>query len=268
MSPVIILTGASRGLGLAVLRILLSKHNARVATLSRSLTPELQGAVDEYGADRVLSVQGDVSKPEDNARVVKEAVDKWGQLDGLVLNAGSIDPVAKIGNVQLDALVPYVQTNLLSTIYLLQPALPHLRKSKGRVVLVSSGASSTGYQAWGLYSMAKAGMNSLARTVASEERENGVAIFSIRPGMVNVASDPMALLHTDLEQMQSFLRAYGPAEMSPTDMAKFQGAYEKGELLAPEQPGSVLAAMAVKGPVELSGEYINWSDERLKAFQA
>ncbi|OXB35803.1 cytoplasmic protein [Cryptococcus neoformans] len=255
MSPVIILTGASRGLGLAVLRILLAKHNARVATLSRSLTPELQGAVDEYGADRVLPVQGDVSKPEDNARVVKEAVDKWGQLDGLVLNAGSIDPVDKIGNVQLDALVPYVQTNLLSTIYLLQPALPHLRKSKGRVVLVSSGASSTGYQAWGLYSMAKAGMNSLARTVASEEKENGVAIWSVRPGMVN----------TD---MQSFLRTHGPAEMSPTDMAKFQSAYEKGELLAPEQPGSVLAGMAVNGPIELSGEYINWADERFKAFQA
>lgn len=98
MSPVIILTGASRGLGLAVLRILLSKHNARVATLSRSLTPELQGAVDEYGADRVLPVQGDVSKPEDNAGVVKEAVDKWGQLDGLVLNAGSIDPVGMYGS--------------------------------------------------------------------------------------------------------------------------------------------------------------------------
>lgn len=99
----------------------------------------------------------------------------------------------KIGNVQLDALIPYVQTNLLSTIYLLQPALPHLRKSKGRVVLVSSGASSTGYQAWGLYSMAKAGMNSLARTVASEEKENGVAIWSVRPGMVNVGNSLLYL---------------------------------------------------------------------------
>lgn len=105
MSPVIILTGASRGLGLAVLRILLTKHNARVATLSRSLTPELQGAVDEYGADRVLPVQGDVSKPEDNAQVVKEAVDKWGQLDGLVLNAGSIDPVGMYGPLAYEHLV-------------------------------------------------------------------------------------------------------------------------------------------------------------------
>lgn len=63
------------------------------------------------------------------------------------------------------------------------------------MILVSSGASSTGYQAWGLYSMAKAGMNSLARTVASEERENGVAIFSVRPGMVNVSNVLCCWLH-------------------------------------------------------------------------
>ncbi|WVQ72067.1 hypothetical protein IAR50_001611 [Cryptococcus sp. DSM 104548] len=251
MSPVIILTGASRGLGLSVLRILLDTHNARVATLSRSLTPELEATAQEYPG-RVHAVQGDVGKPEDNARVVKEAVDKWGQLDGLVVNAGSIDPVGKLGNVSLDALAPYFQTNLLASIYLIQPALPHLRKSKGRVVLVSSGASSTGYQAWGLYSMAKAGMNSLARTLANEEKDNGVSCFAVRPGVVN---------------MQLFLRTHGPGEMSDTDMAKFQGAYEKGELLAPEQPGSVLAGLAVKGPVELSGEYINWADERLKDFQ-
>ncbi|ODO11113.1 hypothetical protein I350_01715 [Cryptococcus amylolentus CBS 6273] len=257
MSPVIILTGASRGLGLSVLRILLDTHNARIATLSRSLTPELEAAAKDYPG-RVHPVQGDVGKPEDNARVVKEAVEKWGQLDGLIVNAGSIDPVGKLGSVSLDALTPYIQTNLLASIYLIQPALPHLRKSKGRIVLVSSGASSTGYQAWGLYSMAKAGMNSLARTLASEEKESGVSTFAVRPGVVNVP---------DISQMQLFLRTHGPGEMSDTDMAKFQGAYEKGELLAPEQPGSVLAGLAVKGPAELSGEYINWADERLKHLQ-
>jgi NAD(P)-dependent dehydrogenase (short-subunit alcohol dehydrogenase family) len=92
-SPVIILTGASRGLGLAVLRILLSKHNARVATLSRSLPAELKAVAEEHGPERVLVIQGDVGKVEDNARVVKEAVDKWGRLDGLVLNAGTLEPV-------------------------------------------------------------------------------------------------------------------------------------------------------------------------------
>ncbi|KAK8854651.1 hypothetical protein IAR55_003390 [Kwoniella newhampshirensis] len=253
-SPIIILTGASRGLGLSVLRILLSKYNARVATLSRTLTPELQAVIDEYnnGEDRVLAVQGDVGKEEDNVRVVSETTKKWGGLDGLVLNAGSIDPVGKLADIPTSALIPYVQTNLLSTIYLIQPALPHLRSSKGKIVLVSSGASTSGYQAWGLYSMAKAGMNSLARTIASEEKDTGVGIWSVRPGMVN---------------MQAFLRSNGPGQMADSDMVKFQSAYEKGELLAPEQPGSVLAGLAVDGPLELNGEYINWADDRLQAFR-
>ncbi|WWC63442.1 uncharacterized protein I303_106044 [Kwoniella dejecticola CBS 10117] len=250
-SPVIILTGASRGLGLAVLQLLLSNHNARVTTLSRSISSELQAVVKQYGQDRVLPIQGDVGRSEDNIRVVEETVKKWGEIDGLILNAGTIEP-KKLDSVPIDSLASYVQTNLLSTIYLVQPALPHLRKTKGKVVLISSGASTTGYQAWGLYSMAKAGMNSLARTLAAEEKENEVAVFAIRPGMVN---------------MQALLRNEGPATMHPDEMVKFQNAHKNGELLAPEQPGSVIAGLAIDGSLELTGEYINWADDRLKSFQ-
>lgn len=70
--------------------------------------------------------------------------------------------------------------------------MPYLRKSAAagepsRVVFVSSGASGTGYQAWGMYSMNKAGLNSFARTLATEEKENNVAFFSVRPGVVDVS---------------------------------------------------------------------------------
>lgn len=92
----------------------------------------------------------------------------------------------------LDSLVPALETNLLSALYLLQPALPHLRKAASaaapaRVIFVSSGAAVGGYQAWGMYSLAKAGLNSFARTFASEEREAGVAFLSVRPGVIDVS---------------------------------------------------------------------------------
>nr|XP_018261624.1 cytoplasmic protein [Kwoniella dejecticola CBS 10117]OBR83782.1 cytoplasmic protein [Kwoniella dejecticola CBS 10117] len=261
-SPVIILTGASRGLGLAVLQLLLSNHNARVTTLSRSISSELQAVVKQYGQDRVLPIQGDVGRSEDNIRVVEETVKKWGEIDGLILNAGTIEP-KKLDSVPIDSLASYVQTNLLSTIYLVQPALPHLRKTKGKVVLISSGASTTGYQAWGLYSMAKAGMNSLARTLAAEEKENEVAVFAIRPGMVNVSPHRYITVY----RHDPLLRNEGPATMHPDEMVKFQNAHKNGELLAPEQPGSVIAGLAIDGSLELTGEYINWADDRLKSFQ-
>ncbi len=92
----------------------------------------------------------------------------------------------------LDSLVPSLQTNLLSALYIVQPAIKHLRASAStenpaRVILVSSGASVGAYQAWGMYSLAKAGVNSLARTLAAEEKDGNVVFLSIRPGVVDVS---------------------------------------------------------------------------------
>ena len=92
---------------------------------------------------------------------------------------------ARLADLDLAQASEYVSTNLLSVLYMVQPALPFLRKSSGRVVLVSSGASSKGYTSWGLYSMAKAGMNSLARTLANEEK--GLSVWAVRPGLVDVS---------------------------------------------------------------------------------
>jgi NADP-dependent 3-hydroxy acid dehydrogenase YdfG len=94
-APVIILTGASRGLGLAVLRILLEKYNARVTTLSRSMTDELDALSHEFGSDRVMTIQGDVANPHNNSQAVHRTMQKWGALHGLILNAGSIEPIGQ-----------------------------------------------------------------------------------------------------------------------------------------------------------------------------
>jgi NAD(P)-dependent dehydrogenase (short-subunit alcohol dehydrogenase family) len=94
-SPRIILTGGSKGLGLAVLRILLEKYNARVATLSRSYPDGLKAVVEKYGPERVIVVQGDVGKSEDNVKVVNTAVEAFGGLDSLILNAATLDPVGE-----------------------------------------------------------------------------------------------------------------------------------------------------------------------------
>lgn len=94
--------------------------------------------------------------------------------------------VGRLADIPQDAMLPYLQANILSTLYIVQAALPYLRSTGGRVVVVSSGASTGDYAAWGLYSMSKAAQNSLVRTLASEEKSNGVAFFAIRPGKVDV----------------------------------------------------------------------------------
>lgn len=89
-SPIVILTGGSRGLGLSVLKLLL-KHKARVTTLSRSLPEDLVSLQKEY-PDNLEVVQGDAGSIQDNASAVKKTVERWGGIDSLVLNAGYIEP--------------------------------------------------------------------------------------------------------------------------------------------------------------------------------
>ena len=92
---VVLLTGASRGLGLGIAKLLLSGSSssllppARLVTLSRSHSKELQELEKQYPED-ILCVQGDVTKEQDNEKAVKAAQDKWARLDSVVLNSGVI----------------------------------------------------------------------------------------------------------------------------------------------------------------------------------
>jgi len=84
---IVILTGASRGLGLAILRLLLQR-NVKVTTLSRSTTPELL----QLAGPNLEIVLGDVGIPADNQRAIDLTIQRWGGIHGLVLNAGTIEP--------------------------------------------------------------------------------------------------------------------------------------------------------------------------------
>ncbi len=120
------------------------------------------------------------------------------------------------------------------------PALPHLRKTNGRIILTSSGAATGVYSTWGAYGSSKAALNHLAMTLAIEEPE--VTTVSIRPGVVD----------TD---MQIEVRGHY-AVMDEKDATKFKSLHEDGKLLRPEQPGNVMARLAVQGEKELSGKFL------------
>ncbi|KAJ4377651.1 hypothetical protein N0V83_000479 [Neocucurbitaria cava] len=134
----------------------------------------------------------------------------------------------------------------------IQAALPSLRATHGRIILTSSGASISAYQGWGAYGAGKAVLNHLALTLSVEEPD--VTTISIRPGVVDT-------------EMQREIREIHHERMSDKDRTKFAGLKKDGGLLRPEQPGHVIAKLAVGGGNELSGQFLNWNDESLKAFQ-
>lgn len=134
----------------------------------------------------------------------------------------------------------------------IKSCLPALRESQGRIVLCSSGAATGAYSTWGAYGASKAALNHLALTLAVEEPS--VTTVSIRPGVVD----------TD---MQLSIRDVHSSSMDAKDAAKFKELKEGGGLLKPEQPGNVMARLALDAPKELSGKFLSWNDESLGAYQ-
>lgn len=130
--------------------------------------------------------------------------------------------------------------------------MPALRESKGNIILCSSGAAAGAYSTWGAYGASKAVLNHLAMTLAVEEPD--VTTLSIRPGVVD----------TD---MQVSIRETHNTSMDAKDAAKFKELKETGGLLKPEQPGHVMAKLALDAPKDLNGKFLSWNDEKLAAFQ-
>jgi NAD(P)-dependent dehydrogenase (short-subunit alcohol dehydrogenase family) len=252
MSPTpktIILTGASRGIGLAIAHYLLKRSN-NLVLVARSEQP-LRELEQQY-KDQVAVLAGDLADFSLGEKAVALAQEKFHSLDGLIVNHGVLDPVKRVANSSADAWRSAFDVNFFSAVAMTQAALPALRKSKGTILFTSSGAASNAYPTWGAYGASKAAMNHLAMTLGSEEKE--VTTISVRPGVVDT-------------EMQRDIREKHNNEMDEQDAARFAELKATGGLLKPEQPGHVMAKLVLEAPKELTGKFLSWNAEELKAFQ-
>lgn len=233
-------TNNSAGIGLAVAQYLL-EHGHRLVITSRSATT-LDALKDGYH-DRVQVIAGNMGDLSLAEEAVKLAMSKWQQLHGLVINHGMLDPITRIADADVDAWVAAYEVNFFSAVALIKAALPALRASKGRIIMTSSGAATTGYSTWGCYGSSKAAMNHLALTLASEEPE--VTTIAIRPGTVDT-------------EMQRDIREKHSSLMDEKDAKKFAELPTNGGLLKPWQPGNVIAKLALNAPNELIGRFLKY----------
>ncbi|KAH8689870.1 putative short-chain dehydrogenase [Talaromyces proteolyticus] len=252
MSPkTIIVTGASRGLGLAISKYLLTTSpRNNVILLARTAEP-LQALQSQY-PDNVDYIASDATAPGLPEKAVQLALSRFGALDGLVLNHGVLGQVATVAGAELEEWRSAFDVNFISLVGFAKAALPALRQSKGKIIFTSSGASTSATNGWALYGATKAAINHLVLSLANEEPE--VTSVSLRPGMVDT-------------EMQREIREGHRGNMAPEAFERFMEAHRTGKLLRPEQPGHVMAKLVLDAPKSLSGRFITWNDKDLVAFQ-
>jgi len=251
--PVVVVTGAAKGIGLAVTTLLLEKFSATVVAISRSCTDDILKLQKTFDKD-LLFIEADVANEKAIRDAIAQTLKTYQHIDGLILNAAIGDP-GQIASWPMEEWRKMFDVNFFSLIYTIQAALPALRSSEvgGRIIFVSSGAAEGGFSGMGGYSTSKAAMNSLSRVLASEEPD--VVSVSVRPGMVATP-------------MQDRMLVTGKGHLSEEVYAFFEKAHKTGMLIKPEQSGEVIAALALKAPKSLSGKYVSWDGEECKEFRS
>lgn len=251
--PTLIITGASRGLGAATARIA-AGIGANVVLMARSAA-DLEDVAREIRAagGTALPVHGDVTHAEDCRRVVAVAVERFGRVDGLINNAGVIEPLARVADADPDVWEALLHVNLIGALRMTCEALPFLRRSQGRIVNVSSGVSLTPRAGFGAYAASKGALNVFTKSLVLEEPR--ITSVAFRPGPVDTI-------------MQDVIRAAGPARTSDETHAEFMGHKAQGTLLPPEVPGRAMAVLALYATRDIEGELVSWKDERVAALVA
>jgi NAD(P)-dependent dehydrogenase (short-subunit alcohol dehydrogenase family) len=178
---VVMITGASRGLGRA-LALTCAREGANLVINSRSEDSlgTVAGEAEEMGAE-VLAIPADVSVRSDVERLVDESVRHFGRVDVLVNNAGLLGPRVPIEEYPEDEWRRVLDANLTAPFLLSKVIIPHLPEG-GSIVNVTSGVSVEGRAEWGAYSVSKFGMEGLTQILAAELRDRGIRVNSVDPG--------------------------------------------------------------------------------------
>ncbi|GAA3443425.1 SDR family NAD(P)-dependent oxidoreductase [Planomonospora venezuelensis] len=238
---VAVVTGASKGIGLAVAGTLLAE-GMRVVAASRGRSAGL----DALAGGSLVHVPVDLMDPEAPGRVVARAVEEFGGVDVLVNNAGGPPPGVKLPRFSFmaptdDDWREMFEFNLFSAVRAIRAAIPQmLRRGGGAIVNISSGSARQPAPMNVDYGAAKAGMNNLTKALSEEFGPQGVRVNTVSPGPVLTAwwteeggaADIIAgQAGTDRE---SVLKSVAPEMMGLTT----------GRLVDPQEIADVVALLA------------------------
>lgn len=184
---VVVITGASRGIGRA-LALRLADAGARLVLGARDTA-----AVEALAADvrrnggEAAAVTCDVTSAEDNERLARAALDSFGRIDVMVANAG-VEMSRTVLKSDVETWTGVITTNLVGTFLTTRAVLPAMKaQQRGQIVYLGSGVGHAPTVGRSAYGASKAGVSHLAKTLAEEVWRDGIAVNEFVPGPVETA---------------------------------------------------------------------------------
>lgn len=179
---VAVITGGTRGIGLAIAQVLLNS-GAKTVINGRSATPEGEALIKAYGRERVVFHASDVAIPEEASALVAAGAQQFGRVDILVHSAGGPVP-GKIMDLSPDTWMQAFAVHVHPVFHLFRAAHPYLAKQGGAVLLISSVAGLRGCPATVAYQTVKGALIPLARALAFDHAPEGIRVNVLAPGVV------------------------------------------------------------------------------------
>jgi len=174
---VVIVTGGSSGIGRSA-ALQFATFGAHVLITGRRAVRVDEAAKDHPNVETIVA---DTSHPEDAIRTISRAIERWGRLDVLVNNAGA-GAIIPLAEVNAERVADIFAVNVLGPFLLAKEALPHLKKSRGSIVNISSTYGSKSGAGLSHYGASKAALEYLTRTWALELAPTGIRVNAIAVG--------------------------------------------------------------------------------------
>ena len=180
-----IVTGGSRGIGLAIAHTLVAEGmNVAITGRNESHLSEARRRIESAGTGRVETLRADMRRYEEVERAVGATVSRFGGLDVLVNNAG-VGVFVNVADMTPEQWSDVIDTNLTGVFYACHAALPHLRsRGGGYIVNISSLAGKNAFVGAAAYCASKSGLNAFSEALMQEVRYDNIRVTYVMPGSV------------------------------------------------------------------------------------